>query len=189
MAFLLFCLTHRSHTEKHGPVGSAYWSDDYQGLLFIVFKEISCAHWLFCCSDKTPIPKATWGGKGFIWAYSWQPITAHCEERPRQTCEAGVCQQEFRQTPEGVLLTVYSRGSCSFLILPGPFAQGRRPPQGAGPPTSILNHENASLTCLQAGLTVPLLQWSWLVSDWFDKLAHQHKAKCLLHFFLNGTYL
>lgn len=180
MASLLFCPTHRAHTEKHGPVGSAYWSDDYQGLLFIVFKEVSCAHWLSVALIKHQYQKQFEEEKDLF------ELTAHYSPLWREakadlwgrSLSAGI-----QADPWGVLLTVYSPGSCSFLILPGPFAQGWRQPQGAGPPTSILNHENASLTCFQAGLTVPLLQWSWLVSDWFDKLAHQHKAKCLLHFF------
>lgn len=188
MASLLFCLTHRSHTEKHGPVGSAYWSDDYQGLLFIVFKEISCAHWLFCCSDKTPIPKAIWGGKGFIWAYSSQPITAHCEERPRQTCEAGVCQQEFRQTPEDCCLLFTPQAHAPFSYFQGHLLRGGAHHRELGLPHQSLIMKKPHWHAFRLVLPCPssvILACVRLI----DKLAHQHKAKCLLHCFLNGAYL
>lgn len=93
---------HTGHILRNRPVGSAYWSDDYQGLLFIVFKEINCAHWLFCCCDKTPIPKATWGEKGFICAHSpLQPIVKRSQGRPVRQGSAG----RNSGRPWGVLLT------------------------------------------------------------------------------------
>lgn len=95
--------------------------------------------------------------------------------------------------PWGVLLTGLLPRLQLFLILPRTICTE------LGPPTSISSQENAPLMCLQASvseifsqLRFSLLQWSWLVSVWFDKLAQEHKSKCLKKKKKkerNGTYL
>jgi hypothetical protein len=126
----------------------------------------------FCCCDKTMIKSNGGGGRNLFAFLSLSRITVQWG-KPGQELEAETRRQELRQ--ELYWDTAYWLAHPILLNLLSYTAQdlfkGWHHLQG--PPTSIINQENAptdlSMSNLMdafSQLIFPLPRWSWFVSGW-----------------------